>query len=347
MSDVKQFDYLLIDSNQVAMVIRERLMPVQGKDAPIFPPTFAGPEGEKDKKPSYVIDEVGGELGKVAIIDTLGSQANRIEPLFKESPYAELVPQIEIQIGNRKVNLLDAGHRAGDAIVRFSKAGPDFHKAFATYRETGNSEALAKLSPTSLVFGVWDSRGSQAKFPRMVSSTIRATNVSPLTRAAQFFSSIPKAEAEAIESDSDYRSKEGYNDAPARSHGGVMVGGEILRDAVLNLIPLRSLEAGSPEKTLALQRYLLGICLIAFSAPARLYLREGCLLTADAEQAAAIEIVTRSGKRTPIQLDANVALEYARVAAAAFGVGPNLLTDFEAERAKKPAGEKPSKAKKL
>ena len=163
---LKKYDEILGAQGPVALVIRERLLPVQGKDAPIFPPTFAPPEGE-DRKPGYVIDNLGEGIGRVALVDSVGSQANRLEPLFKEERFSGLVPQIEIQIGERTVSLLDAGHRAGDAIIRFSKDSEQFQKAFLLYQQHGDAELLAKLSPTSLVFGVWDSRGTQAKFPRL------------------------------------------------------------------------------------------------------------------------------------------------------------------------------------
>ena len=50
----------------------------------------------------------------------------------------------------------------------------------------GNALKMAKIAPTSLVFGVWDSRDTQAKLPRLVASTIRAFDVQTLTRSAQF-----------------------------------------------------------------------------------------------------------------------------------------------------------------
>ena len=50
-------------------------------------------------------------------------------------------------------------------------------KAFKLFLDTGDASALAKLAPTSLVFGVWDSRDTQAKLPRLVQSVIRAWDV--------------------------------------------------------------------------------------------------------------------------------------------------------------------------
>ena len=57
------------------------------------------------------------------LVDSVGAQANRLEPLFKQPPYSELVPKATVRIGEREVDLLDAGHRAADAVVRFSDDG--------------------------------------------------------------------------------------------------------------------------------------------------------------------------------------------------------------------------------
>src|SRR5262245_31756418 len=120
---------MLAADGPAALVCRQWLMPAEGRDAVIFPPTFAAADGGKS---GYNIDPLGPGMDKpkrVAIIDTVGSQANRMEPLFKkangeDTSHSRLVPQIEIEAGNRIVNLLDAGHRAADAIVRYCTLRP-------------------------------------------------------------------------------------------------------------------------------------------------------------------------------------------------------------------------------
>src|SRR6185295_3864673 len=87
--------------------------------------------------------------------------------------------------GEKSVNILEAGHRAGDAIVRCSELQKELQDAFHAVLK-GSAEPLAKIAPTSLVFGVWDSRDTQAKLPRVVASTIRAEKVRPLTRGAVY-----------------------------------------------------------------------------------------------------------------------------------------------------------------
>ena len=184
--NLAQFDqWLKDDSDVAALVMRQWFEPVEGKDAVIFPPTYPI---EQDKA-GYNIDHFEDGTN-VCQIDSVGSQANRMEPIFKREKYKHLVPQVVIKAGDdagdREVHLLDAGHRAADAIVRFSTIGPELYEAFDAFQRQGNAEKLARIAPTSIVFGSWDSRATQAKLPRIVRSVIRAFNVQPMHRSAQY-----------------------------------------------------------------------------------------------------------------------------------------------------------------
>jgi len=182
MSDLlKKFDGWLSESGPAAIVLREPLVPVEGPDGVFFPPTFASSE-DRTFKGGYNIDSFA-DGSNVCLVDSVGSQANRIEPMFSREGYQDLVPQIRIHAGSKVVNLLEAGHRAGDAIARCSDL--PIQECFKEVLR-GNAEKLAQLAPTSLVFGVWDSRDTQAKLPRLFASTIRAYNVRRLTRSAQY-----------------------------------------------------------------------------------------------------------------------------------------------------------------
>ncbi|MBR0683050.1 type I-U CRISPR-associated protein Cas7 [Roseomonas eburnea] len=169
----------------VALHLRQKLVPVEGEDGVVFPPTYAG--RRDDEGPHYNIDDLADGT-KVATIDSVGSQANRMEPIFKREPFAALVPQIEITFGNASsVSLLDVGHRLGDASVRNSALKAEVQRAFEGFRIGGDATAIGRLAPTSLVFGAWDSRGEGAKLPRIVQSVSRWQ--SPLT------SSVPSRPA--------------------------------------------------------------------------------------------------------------------------------------------------------
>ena len=88
--------------------------------------------------------------------------------------------------GEHTVNLLNMGHRLADAAIRFSELHDEINSAFLAYREGGDATSLAKLGPTSLVFGVWDSRETHTKVPRLINSVVRAYDVDELTRSAQY-----------------------------------------------------------------------------------------------------------------------------------------------------------------
>ncbi|MBX6425787.1 MAG: type I-U CRISPR-associated protein Cas7 [Variibacter sp.] len=338
-------DKMLAAEGPAALICRQWLMPAEGHDAVIFPPTFAAAEG--GGKAGYNIDPLGDpsdpKTPRVAIIDTVGSQANRMEPLFKkangeDTPYSRLVPQIEIKAGNKTVNLLDAGHRAADAIVRYSTLGSKLREAFDTYQETGDATLLAKIAPTSLVFGAWDSRDTQAKLPRLVASTIRAYDVVELTRSAQYNPPVDYIGLGLIDGADDKKvldaaSELGFRHAPAGgTHGGVIVRGEIRREAILSLVGLRAVGPKGPAGD-ALRRYILGLALVAMIHDRAHNLRQGCLLVQDPEKKPQWELVAHDGTRTPFTPDGNAALAFAQESARAFGVGESRTVEFDVKAA--------------
>ncbi len=294
----------------VALHLKQRLLPVESLDGDggiVYPPTYANI--------GYNIDTLSDNT-KVALIDSVGSQANRMEPIFKASPdgqppnpLSELVPQIEIVLNDgkknapdsfsEKVSLFDIAHRSADAVVMSSPTLADsLAQAFGKLRRSGNCSHLCALAPTSLVFGVWDSRGgSNEKLPRLVRSVIRAWNVEVLHAAAQYNSvwklldedqreALKKEEAKKGNKD---RADVGLADAPAvfrdrttnieaRVLGGVLVRGRIEREVTINLVALRGLRGENTEETNLIQKYLLGLSLLAATADIDLFLREGCHL---------------------------------------------------------------------
>jgi CRISPR-associated protein Csb1 len=346
-----EFDQYLTSDGPAALVIREYLIPVEGADGVLFPPTFAA----GDPFPGgYNIDgDPNGE--NTVLIDSLGSQANRIEPMFADSPYAALVPQVVIKAGAKSVNLLHAGHRAGDAIVRCSALQQELHDAFAKVLE-GDATPLAKIAPTSLVFGVWDSRDTQAKMPRLIASTIRAFNVRKLTRSAQYVPAIDYVGNALLDEPTDKASTDayavrGFVHVPATGSPGGVIAKEIRRDATLALAALNLIGAGSdPAASLSLKRYILGLALVAFTRLPTGYLRQGTILVCDPDKPRKVEEVYRNGERRPWSATHEAVLEFARAAAQAFGVGESRQAPFDAERAKKDLlgkeGKPAAKAKK-
>lgn len=346
MSDVSQYDNWLTSDKFAAIVIREPLVPVEGPEGVFFPATYAEAENKSVFPGGYNIDPPTGEKN-VCLVDSVGSQANRIEPLFAKSAYAGLVPQIIIQAGEKSVNLLEAGHRAGDAIIRCTPLQKTVQGAFKEILR-GNAMEMARIAPTSLVFGVWDSRDTQAKLPRLVASTIRAFDVQRLTRSAQFNPATDYIGLGLLEDTTDKKVRDAYAErgfihVPASgSHGGVIAKGAIRRDVTFSLAALRLLAAGDDaSQTLALRRYVLGLALVVLTAPPQTYLRQGCNLVPDVAQLKTVTLVSADGTRDDkFKITDGQALAYAKAAAEKFGVGKSQTVKFDPDLAKKDvAGE--------
>ncbi len=331
----------------VALFRRQKLLPVEGEDGVIFPPTYA--MADQRRFGPYAIDQLSDGT-KVAQIDSVGSQANRMEPLFKrapegrpENPFAKLVPQIEVVIGEgQHVSLFDIGHRIGDALVRASGLQADVKNALAEFQKNGDGTAIAKLAPTSLVFGAWDSRGDHAKFPRIVQSVIRAWDVEPLRRSAQYNPPVDYSKLEVFSEEDRQKAqgdtknplaRRGFVHAPAvDTHGGVVVRGGVFRDVTVNFVALRQLDG--KMNGIGLRKYVLGLALIAATDPQDGFLRQGCLLTPDPGTSSNWTLVNRSGARESLEIAENKVLAYAAAAAKEFGVGPDRLERFSKSAAK-------------
>lgn len=387
-------DWLRERDLPVALTLVETLEPAAGKDAVIFPPTYARRGGEhpyaittlRTDTPPETAAEKGHEAN-VCDLDSVGSQANRMEPAFKPdpskpggNPLASLVPQVVIKAprpaepgGSVYASLLDASHRIADGAVRFAGAFvEEADAAIRALRLQADAGPLARLAPTSLVFGFWDSRASQYKFPRIVSSTIRATNVVPLKRSAQFdpvldpleiglkgapapgqpATDAADAALPAKPGEGDAKLSEfGLDSAPAvDSHGGVRVYGRIVRRTEINLVALRALavvENGAVNEaaSLALRRYLLGLALVAGRFQGAYNLRAGCLLVGAPDTPPQTGSVRPDGTREDFPWTFKEAFDFAQAAAEAFGVAAGERTfDFQTEKVRAALRDKGAKA---
>lgn len=381
-------------SGPVALHLKQRLLPVEcldNEDAIIYPPTYADI--------GYCIDTLSDGT-KVALIDSVGSQANRMEPLFKSKfPTRNggeewLVPQIEVLLREKpcgecaacasdnkkakcnnprqeKRSLLDLAHRSADAVVMSSPTlARLLQPAFERLSNTGDAGPLCTLAPTSLVFGVWDSRGGTGeKRPRLIRSIIRAWNVERLHAAAQF-NSVWKAldEDQRTQLEKEAKAKKtklsvkGLADAPAvfrktkiqqycdgapnpeaRVLGGVLVKNRIEREITINLVALRGLSGSDDTETEKIRKYLLGLSLVAATAEVDLFLREGCHLHYALEDA--WYEIPRRGEARRVDLSSpeiqERILNYVMDASQPFRVkwkemlGENLIHKFDLNAAKK------------
>lgn len=366
MNETNDIGNLLNNDGPVALIIKQPLAPVDEDDRIVFPPTYpltewkgrvhtirdgdyrvtvelpTGSRANKDEKrenqrPGYQINRFPDGTN-ICEINSPQSQSNRIEPRFKEIAGGKLVPQVEIQVGNEKVNLLDVGHRAGDAVVRMSSLAAEIHEAF-TAAKSRNVFKLATLAPTSLVFGVWDSRSTQVKQQRVLKAHIRATNVREVSRSAQYTPAVAYVDSGAIGEKVEKKtgeesnlSQEGMVHAlSTQTVGGVMLtkDSQLLRTVNVNLEAIRTLRgavpptrkgdgAGEAEEaidcTKELRNYILGLALVAAFHEPDLNLREGCHLKHADGQSASAKFIYRSKENGPCPFGWEQVVQFARSA---------------------------------
>ena len=171
----------------------QRLQPVGGQGDKIFPPTY--PSERRGGHPRHVFEQrrVEGKEVWCVLIDSVQSQANRLEEALLTSAGEEgdegrlPLPYVTVDFGStgleplERITSLEAPHRIYDAILRDSLLnGVAFMQS-----EEGRRLAVAKptdaailleLSPAALLFGAWHSQGEGgglgAKFPRVLVSEI-------------------------------------------------------------------------------------------------------------------------------------------------------------------------------
>lgn len=328
---------LIQQSDLVAITFRQTLEPVEGPDTPIFPATYPAPErGQHRFDTPYTINQTkDGRL--VADIDSVQSQGNRMESAFS-GPLSNLVPQHAVKAGERVALLTDLPHRIADAAIRATDLGNTIRQAMLDYAK-GDPNPLARLAPTSLVYGAWDSRDTHVKIPRAVRSEIRAFDCSVFTRSAQFTGTFDKTELGLSDAEWKKGADAGFAPTPSvNAHGGVLVHGEIVHTASILLAALRRYVT-KHDDTLA--TYLLGLALAGLMHATNSYaLRSGCWLVPTGT--AVWQKVTADGERKDLSLKPTTLSAELEVAAnawaAAAGVtlgGVAMVHDFDTKIGKR------------
>lgn len=158
--------------------------PAGGLGDKVFPPTY---EGGKYAVETRILD--GGEIAECVLLDSVQSQANRMELALLEAHRSGRVklPLLIARFDDEKllkkftVSSLEAPHRIADAIFRDSLYnGVMFRKSdkgkILDTADIRNATGLFGLCPTALLFGLWDSTGPRgglgAKFQRTIVSEI-------------------------------------------------------------------------------------------------------------------------------------------------------------------------------
>ena len=188
-----------------AVAIRSRLtlQPAGGEGDKVFPPSYAV---ERSKKHKYAVEErqvgTSDKVTTTVLLDSVASQANRAELALLEGwERGELVfpvPFVDFADANGatdydRLTVLEAPHRLADAIFRDSLLGGTLFRlseigSAITDATPRNATALFRYSPTSLLFGMWDSTGPKgglgSKFQRAYVSEIVGFDVSVGTKVA-------------------------------------------------------------------------------------------------------------------------------------------------------------------
>lgn len=310
----------MIDINKIAVVSSRQKLESAFADQPIKPSTFP----DNDGAAHYLIYDNQGV--KDVVLDTHQSQANRVEPSFDGTG---LIPDSTITVGEESINLTSVGHRVVDATVRFSDKAGLVQSALKAF-ESSDATPLAKLAPTSILFGMWDSRinsgASGVKVTRIFHSEIRAHNVIEVPAAGQYVSSVERIEDQKTGD----LSAEGLLDVPHSGLGGVLVKGDIVRNTRVNTRAIRKLRAATPEATAVLQQYILGLALYALAFPVVQDLREGCSLV---PTSTTFEVFSEDGTRATIELKFSDVLQFAKEAAGKFGVGEAVRFTYDQGKA--------------
>jgi CRISPR-associated protein Csb1 len=171
----------------------QKLQPVGGAGDKIFPPTYPGERTNDPPRHVFEMRRLGEKNVLCVLIDSVQSQANRLEEALKAARNNGLsFPVIAVDFADtevadiERITTLDAPHRVFDAIMRDSELKgtrlKDTNEGKSLIEaKPQNARAIYELSPATLLFGAWNSTGEGggigAKFPRCVVSEIIGVGV--------------------------------------------------------------------------------------------------------------------------------------------------------------------------
>lgn len=165
-------------------------------DGLVYPPTYD--QGQHIFRPAWV----DGEARDAVLLDSVQSQANRIEIALLEAcregrlAYPDIELIVDAEAGREVYSVLELSHRIYDAALRFTKVeGTPFIESpigTAVYAaRTDAASALFTHAPITMALGGWDSHGGGgplvAKLPRLITSEIVGLDAKPAQRGAVKF----------------------------------------------------------------------------------------------------------------------------------------------------------------
>lgn len=325
----------------------QELEPAAGPSAIVYPPTY--PEVGH-----LIYDRrIEGATVRCVRIDSVQSQANRMElalaALMRDERLA--LPLVTVAFAeDRVVDSLTAPHRVFDAIFRDStldgvpwlesKTGRPL-----TLARPDNARAVFETAPTSLLFGAWystgiNSRGTDARFERMITSEIDGIGVEvakraavrrdPLNIPADVRIYVPKGshdweltpilgEDEKLYEGGEQKKPSGINHSSVigRIEDRGVTADRIELRQVITVAGLRKLRFGTLEQDAAARGLLLALGLVAGTAQDETgyALRSGCTLIPTG--AATWELIDAIGEVSQLDVTLDAALSAYQAAIAA------------------------------
>ena len=270
-------------------------------------------------------------------LDSVQSQANRGEGAFTEV-LADVVPHHVVRAGRFERDLTRLPHRIADAAIRATALAPRIREAFEAF-EAGDPVPLARIAPTSLVYGAWDSRDTRVRIPRAIAATIRAVDVSVLTGSSQYSGAFGQAALGVDDAEWKKAAAAGFAPTPCVDRpGGILVHGAIVQSASVVLEGLRGYRTADASDVLP--AYLLGLALGGLVTTGRRYrLRSGCALVPSGPPEWCA--VTETGERNAVVIDADTVVAELRAAARAWSTAADVplgaeptVHDFDPDRAR-------------
>ena len=178
-----------------ALRIIMRLQPAMS-DGLVYPPTYD--KGQHIFRPAWV----NGEKRQAVLLDSVQSQANRIEMAIlaahrrDDLHYPDLQIEIKTELGDERYSVLELSHRIYDAALRLCKVEetlfPQSAIGKAVYQARADqASALFIHAPITLALGGWDSHSGGgplvAKLPRLLTSEIVGLDAELVQRGAVKF----------------------------------------------------------------------------------------------------------------------------------------------------------------
>ena len=278
-----------------AIRLRVQLQPIAGPGEKVFPATHL--KGVYAEETRNISDDKGGfRKSKAVLIDSVQSQANRLEKVLLQAVDGGEIqlPIFDLEVDGHRVTSFDAPHRVYDAFFWDALlSGQAFRESeigrALVAAQPRRAQALFEYAPTALLFGAWDSRAGGlrgARFARAVESEIVALDVEVGVRTSSRICPVGIRKVAAYRSQTapytlheDEAVRDSKNDAvtveitavghsnipPRVETPGGITATEIVQTSVISLTQLRQLRFGEEAASNIARATLAAIGLVALT----------------------------------------------------------------------------------